>query len=42
VSTALSRRLAGVVKEFLRMRPGLSVLVAESDLQRVAMLAERA
>ncbi len=42
VSTALSRRLAGVVKEFLRLRAGLSVLVAESDLKRVAMLAESA
>jgi branched-chain amino acid transport system ATP-binding protein len=42
VSTALSRRLAGVVREFVRLRAGLSVLVAESDLKRVAMLAERA
>lgn len=42
VSTALSRRLARVVHDFLGLERDAAVLVAESDLKRVAMLAQRA
>jgi branched-chain amino acid transport system ATP-binding protein len=42
VSPALSHRLAQVVREFQQAESGLAVLVAESDLKRVAMLAARA
>jgi branched-chain amino acid transport system ATP-binding protein len=42
VSPALSHRLARVVREFQQAESGLAVLVAESDLKRVAMLAARA
>lgn len=42
ISTALSRRLAQVVKDYQAAEPELSVLVAESDLKRAAMLTDRA
>lgn len=42
VSTALSRRLAQTVREFQQAEHGVTVLVAESDLKRAAMLAGRA
>jgi branched-chain amino acid transport system ATP-binding protein len=42
VSNALSRRLAQTVREFQRAEHGVTVLVAESDLKRAAMLAGRA
>ncbi len=42
VSTALSRRLAQVVHDFRDRNEGLSVLVAESDLKRAAMLTDMA
>ena len=42
VSTALSRRLAQTVRDFQQAEHDLSVLVAESDLKRAAMLAGRA
>jgi branched-chain amino acid transport system ATP-binding protein len=42
VSTALSRRLAQVVRDFQAAEKGVSVLVAESDLKRAAMLTNRA
>lgn len=42
VSTALSRRLAQVVRDFQETEKGVSVLVAESDLKRAAMLTNRA
>jgi branched-chain amino acid transport system ATP-binding protein len=42
VSTALSRRLAQTIREFKQREERLSVLVAESDLKRAAMLTPRA
>jgi branched-chain amino acid transport system ATP-binding protein len=42
VSNALSRRLAQTVREFQQAEHGLTVLVAESDFKRAAMLAGRA
>jgi len=42
ISTALSRQLAQVIHEFQEAEEGLSVLVAESDLKRAAMLTDRA
>jgi branched-chain amino acid transport system ATP-binding protein len=42
VSTALSRRLAQTVRDFQQTEHNLTVLVAESDLKRAAMLAGRA
>ena len=42
VSNALSRRLAQTVREFQQAEHGVTVLVAESDLKRAAMLAGRA
>ena len=42
VSNALSRRLAQTVREFQQEEHDLTVLVAESDLTRAAMLAGRA
>jgi branched-chain amino acid transport system ATP-binding protein len=42
VSTALSRRLAQVIREFQAAEKGVAVLVAESDLKRAAMLTGRA
>ena len=42
VSTALSRRLARTVRDFQQAEHDLTVLVAESDLKRAAMLAGRA
>lgn len=41
ISTALSRRLSSVIREYQSSVRGLSVLVAESDLKRTAMLAEQ-
>lgn len=41
ISTALSRKLAQVVHEFQASEEGLSVLLAESDLKRAAMLTQR-
>jgi len=40
ISTALSRKLAQAVQEFQKAEEGLSVLVAESDLKRAAMLTD--
>ncbi|NIR31494.1 MAG: ATP-binding cassette domain-containing protein [Gammaproteobacteria bacterium] len=42
ISTAFSRRLAQVIKDYQATEPKLSVLVAESDFKRVAMLTDRA
>jgi branched-chain amino acid transport system ATP-binding protein len=42
ISTALSQKLAQVIREFQNAEEGLSVLVAESDLKRAAMLTDRA
>ena len=42
VSTALSRRLAQAVRDFQKTEKDVSVLVAESDLKRAAMLTNRA
>jgi branched-chain amino acid transport system ATP-binding protein len=42
VSNALSRRLAQTVREFQQAVHDVTVLVAESDLKRAAMLAGRA
>ena len=42
VSTALSRRLAQVIREFQTIERGVTVLIAESDLKRVALLTDRA
>jgi len=42
VSTALSRRLAETIRDYQERVEGLSVLVAESDLKRAAMLTDRA
>jgi branched-chain amino acid transport system ATP-binding protein len=42
VSTALSRRLAHVIREFQNQEQSVAVLVAESDLKRTAMLTRRA
>jgi branched-chain amino acid transport system ATP-binding protein len=42
VSTALSRRLAQTIREFQQAEHSVAVLVAESDLKRAAMLAQRA
>lgn len=42
VSTALSRRLAQAVRDFQGSEKGVSVLVAESDHKRAAMLTNRA
>ncbi len=41
VSPALSARMAEVVRAFQDREPGLSVLVAESDLNRVRLLTDR-
>lgn len=41
ISTALSRKLVEVIREFQKAEKGLSVLVAESDLKRAAMLTDR-
>jgi branched-chain amino acid transport system ATP-binding protein len=41
VSPALSARMAEVVRAFQDREPGLAVLVAESDLNRVRLLTER-
>ncbi len=40
ISMALSRKLAQAVKKFQKAEVGLSVLVAESDLKRAAMLTD--
>jgi branched-chain amino acid transport system ATP-binding protein len=42
ISTALSRRLAQTIRDFQQAEHGVAVLVAESDLKRVAMLTRRA
>ena len=42
VSNALSRQLAQTVREFQQAEHSVTVLVAESDLKRAAMLAGRA
>ena len=42
ISTALSRRLAQTIQDFQRAEQGVTVLVAESDLKRAAMLTRRA
>jgi branched-chain amino acid transport system ATP-binding protein len=42
VSTALSRRLAQVIREYQTTERGVTVLIAESDLKRVALLTDRA
>ena len=42
ISTALSRRLAKTIQDFREAERGVTVLVAESDLKRAAMLAGRA
>jgi branched-chain amino acid transport system ATP-binding protein len=41
VSPALSARMAEVVRAFQAREPGLAVLVAESDLNRVRLLTDR-
>ncbi len=41
ISTALSRKLADVIRKFQKAEEGLSVLVAESDLKRAAMLTDK-
>src|SRR5439155_8244566 len=41
VSPALSARMAEVVRVFLATKPGLAVLVAESDVNRVRLLTAR-
>lgn len=41
VSVALCRKLAEVIHRFQKAEDGLSVLVAESDLKRAAMLTEK-
>ncbi len=41
VSPALSARMAEVVRAFQATKPGLAVLVAESDVNRVRLLTER-
>jgi branched-chain amino acid transport system ATP-binding protein len=42
ISVALCRKLAQAIREFQKTEEGLSVLVAESDLKRAAMLTDRA
>ncbi len=42
IPTALSQKLAQAIREFQEAEGGLSVLVAESDLKRAAMLTDRA
>jgi branched-chain amino acid transport system ATP-binding protein len=42
ISTALSRRLAQSIRDFQQAESDVSVLVAESDLKRAAMLTRRA
>ena len=42
ISTALSRRLAQTIRDFQLAQHGVTVLVAESDLKRAAMLTRRA
>jgi branched-chain amino acid transport system ATP-binding protein len=42
VSTALSRRLAQTIREFQQEEHGVTVLVAESDLKRAALLTQQA
>jgi branched-chain amino acid transport system ATP-binding protein len=42
ISTALSRRLAQTVRDFQQAEKGITVLVAESDNKRAAMLTRRA
>ena len=42
VSTALSRRLAQIIRDFQAGRARRCCLVAESDLKRAAMLTRRA
>lgn len=42
ISTALSRRLAQTVRDFQEAERGVTVLVAESDNKRAAMLTRRA
>lgn len=41
LSSALSRKLAHVIHEFQKAEEGLSVLVAESDFKRAAMLTDK-
>ena len=41
ISTALSRNLTKAIHKFQETEEGLSVLVAESDLKRAAMLTDR-
>jgi branched-chain amino acid transport system ATP-binding protein len=41
VSPALSARMAEVVRAFLAKKPGLAVLAAESDVNRVRLLTDR-
>jgi ABC-type branched-subunit amino acid transport system ATPase component len=41
VSPALSARMAEVVRAFQATKPGLAVLMAESDVNRVRLLTER-
>ena len=42
VSVALSRRLSQTIREFQHTEQGVSVLIAESDLKRAAMLTRHA
>jgi branched-chain amino acid transport system ATP-binding protein len=42
ISTALSRRLTQTIRDFQQAEHGVAVLVAESDLNRAAMLTRRA
>ena len=42
ISTALWRRLAKTIQDFQHAQHGVTVLVAESDLKRAAMLTRRA
>jgi len=41
ISPALSRKLSEVIRKFQKAEEGLSVLVAESDLKRAAMLTAK-
>ena len=42
ISVALSKRLAEAIRIFQEMRVGCSVLIAESDMNRIAMLVREA
>lgn len=41
IATALAQKLAGVIRRFQDHEAGLAVLLAESDLKRARLLAER-